>query len=104
MAIRYPQLLRSLNLIDTSAALETFFAKLKYRFLFWLEADPGESSLIIQNGANILIGKSANPIIKGAIEIESGANIEINGRIEIVEAADDKPIAVAKAKLQRLEK
>ncbi|MEO6172462.1 MAG: alpha/beta hydrolase [Arenimonas sp.] len=35
LAVRYPQLLRSLNLIDTSAAPESFFAQRKYRFLCW---------------------------------------------------------------------
>jgi len=36
LAARHPQLLRSLNLIDTSAAPESFFAQRKYRFLCWM--------------------------------------------------------------------
>jgi 3-oxoadipate enol-lactonase len=35
LAARYPQLVRSLSLIDTSAAPEPFFARWKYRFLCW---------------------------------------------------------------------
>jgi len=71
--------------------------------VYKLKADPRESSILISKGANIVIGKSANVIIKGNIEIESGANIDILGRLEIVEAADAEAISFAKARLEKQE-
>lgn len=71
--------------------------------VYKLKADPRESNIIISKGANIVIGKSANVIIKGNIEIESGAKIDILGRLEIVEAADVEAILLAKARLQKQE-
>lgn len=72
--------------------------------VYKLKADPRESNVIISKGANIVIGKSANVIIRGNIEIESGASIEILGRLEIVEAADADAILVARARMQKQEK
>lgn len=72
--------------------------------VYSLKADPRESNVVISKGANIVIGKTANVIVKGNIEIESGAHIDILGRLEIVEAADAQTVSVAKAKLQRLGK
>lgn len=71
--------------------------------VYKLKADPRESNIVISKGANIVIGKSANVIIKGNIEFESGASIEILGRLEIVEVADAESIAIAKARLQKQE-
>ena len=71
--------------------------------VYKLKADPRESNLVISKGANIVIGKSANVIIRGNIEIESGASIEILGRLEIVEAADAEKISIAKTRLQKQE-
>jgi hypothetical protein len=71
--------------------------------VYKLKADPRESNIIISKGANIVIGKSANVIIRGNIEIESGAKIDILGRLEIVEAADAEAISIAKARLEKQE-
>ncbi|MEO6171849.1 MAG: hypothetical protein ABIP02_01900 [Arenimonas sp.] len=51
-----------------------------------------------------MIEKIASVIIKGNTETERGANVEIFGRLEIVNVADDHAIAIAKANLQKAEK
>jgi ribosomal protein L37AE/L43A len=70
--------------------------------VYKMQAEKTASSLIIQKGANVVIGQNARVSVRGGMEIEAGANVEILGRLEIIEMASPEAIAVAKAKLQRV--
>jgi hypothetical protein len=70
--------------------------------VYKLESDSKESKVIIGKGANVLIGKTASVTIRGGVEIEAGAHVLVEGKIEIIEAASADAIAVAKAKLQKI--
>lgn len=69
--------------------------------VYKLQSDPKEATLVIAKGANVVIGKSANVTVRGGIEIEAGANVLVDGKIEIIETASPEAIAVAKARLQK---
>jgi len=70
--------------------------------VYKLQSDPKQSKVVIGKGANIVVGKTANITIRGSVEIETGANIVIDGKIDIIEAAGPEAVAVAKAKLQKM--
>jgi len=72
--------------------------------VYKLASDPNESTLIIKKGANVLIGKTASVTVHGGIQIEAGANVSIDGKLEIVERAEPEAVAIAKAKLEKQEK
>jgi len=44
----------------------------------------GEPKVSIQHGANVIFGRSADVEIHGDIEIEDGANVDVQGKISIV--------------------
>lgn len=44
----------------------------------------GEPTLTINTGANVMFGKNANVEIRGDIEIQSGANVDVQGKIVVV--------------------
>lgn len=56
-------------------------------------------AVIINRGANVVFGKGANVVIKGGLEIESGANVKIDGKITLLKRAPDEVIAAAKLRL-----
>ncbi|MEO8002737.1 MAG: TFIIB-type zinc finger domain-containing protein [Arenimonas sp.] len=70
--------------------------------VYKLQSDPNESKIVIKKGANVVVGKTANITIRGGVEIEAGANVLVDGKIEIIEAASAEAIAMAKAKLQKV--
>jgi len=71
--------------------------------VYKLQSDPRESSLVIKKGAHVVIGKSANVSVRGDIEIEAGADVRVDGKLEIIEKAAPEAVAIAKAKLQKIE-
>lgn len=71
--------------------------------VYKLPPDPKSSRVVIQKGANVVIGKTANITIKGSVEIEAGAHVQVDGKIEIIEAASPEAVAVAKARLQKVD-
>jgi hypothetical protein len=44
----------------------------------------GEASLVIRKGANVTFGKSANVEIHGDVEIQPGANVDVEGNVTMV--------------------
>jgi len=44
----------------------------------------GEPTLTINKGANVTFGKNANVEIRGDIEIQSGANVDVQGKVVMV--------------------
>jgi DNA-directed RNA polymerase subunit RPC12/RpoP len=43
-----------------------------------------EPSLVINKGARVSFGKNSNVEIRGDIEVESGANVDIKGRVTVL--------------------
>jgi uncharacterized Zn finger protein len=43
-----------------------------------------EPTLTINKGANVVFGKNANVKIRGDIEIQSGANVDLQGKVVVV--------------------
>ncbi len=70
--------------------------------VYKLQSDPKQSKLVIGKGANVVVGKTANITIRGSVEIETGAKVFVDGKIEIFEAASPDAIVMAKAKLQKV--
>lgn len=58
-------------------------------------------TVVIKKGANVVFGKSANVVIKGGLEIEDGANVQMDGKITLLERASEEAITAAKLKLQQ---
>ena len=44
----------------------------------------GEPSVVISKGANVVFGEHADVEIHGDIEIEDGANVDIQGKVSVV--------------------
>ena len=44
----------------------------------------GEPTLIINKGANVIFGRNANVEVRGDVEIESGAKVDIQGKVTLV--------------------
>ena len=44
----------------------------------------GEPILTINKGANVIFGKNANVEIRGDVEIQDGAKVDIQGKITVV--------------------
>lgn len=60
------------------------------------------TQVVIKKGANVKFGKSAKVKIRGELMVEDGANVEIEGEIEIVERSSTERVAAAKEELERL--
>ena len=61
--------------------------------VFRVKDDKAEQpKVIIGKGANVVFGKSSNVTIKGGVKIESGANVQFHGKLEIVEKGDEEKI------------
>jgi DNA-directed RNA polymerase subunit RPC12/RpoP len=43
-----------------------------------------EPALIISKGANVVFGRNANVEVRGDVEIESGANVDFNGKVTLL--------------------
>jgi hypothetical protein len=61
------------------------------------------SGVTIMKGAKVTFGKNANVTIKGGLTIQEGADVEINGKITLIEKSEDKKIQEAKTKLKKLD-
>ncbi len=61
-------------------------------------------NVVIQNGAKVTFGKNANVLIHGSLEIENGAEVDILGKITLVEKGDDKKIELARKKLKKIDR
>ncbi len=43
----------------------------------------GEPAVVIGKGANVVVGKKGNVEIKGGLEIQSGANFDVQGQVVV---------------------
>ena len=48
------------------------------------EVITGEPKLTINKGANVIFGRNANVEIRGDVEIQSGAKVDIEGKVIVV--------------------
>jgi hypothetical protein len=44
----------------------------------------GEPTLVINKGANVTFGKNSNVEIRGDIDVQSGANVDIKGKVTVL--------------------
>ncbi|MGB7537845.1 MAG: hypothetical protein WBM17_04840 [Anaerolineales bacterium] len=44
----------------------------------------GEPTLVINRGANVIFGKHADVEIRGDIDVQSGANVDIQGKVTVL--------------------
>ncbi len=58
--------------------------------------------VIIKKGAKVTFGKNAKVIIRGGLEIEDGAEVNIMGTLTLIEKSDNKTIKSAKKKLKKI--
>lgn len=61
-------------------------------------AAPDEPRVVIRKGANVTFGKNANVEIRGGLEIEDGAHVEINGKLTLIQKGDENLIEQARQK------
>ena len=61
--------------------------------IFKVKDESSESpKVIIGKGANVVFGEKSNVTIKGGVKIETGANVQFLGKLEIVERGDEEKI------------
>ncbi|MBS2028460.1 MAG: hypothetical protein JST54_11190 [Deltaproteobacteria bacterium] len=66
------------------------------------EAAPSSGAhVIIGKGAKVVFGASAKVVIRGGLEIEDGADVQINGSLELVEPGDPVLIQQARDRVSR---
>ncbi len=61
-------------------------------------AAPDEPRVVIRKGANVTFGKNANVEIRGGLEIEAGARVELNGKLTLIQKGDENLIEQARQK------
>jgi DNA-directed RNA polymerase subunit RPC12/RpoP len=49
-----------------------------------------EPTLFISNGANVTFGKTADVEVRGDIEIEKGATVDIQGKVTVLKGGDQQ--------------
>ena len=57
-------------------------------------------AVVIRKGANVVIGKNADVVVRGGLEIESGANVQMLGKLTLVERGSDEMIQQARLRLK----
>jgi len=57
--------------------------------------------VVIGKGAHVVFGANAKVVIKGKLEIEDGADVQINGSLELVEPGDPVLIQQARDRVSR---
>jgi hypothetical protein len=71
--------------------------------LYSIDKPDSSAGVTIMKGANVTFGKDANVVISGGLEIQDGANVEINGNLTLLEKSSEEIIEAAKTKLKRVE-
>ena len=51
-------------------------------------AHGSSAKVIIGSGAKVVFGSSSNVVIRGGLEIRDGAEVQLNGRLTLLEAGD----------------
>jgi len=60
-------------------------------------------SVVIKKGANVVFGKNAKVEIRGGMEVEDGANLQVDGELTLLKRAPEEAVAAAKLKLMKKE-
>jgi len=58
-------------------------------------------TVVIRKGANVIIGRKARVTIKGGVEIQEGARVQVDGEITLLERAPEEAINAARLKLRK---
>jgi len=53
-----------------------------------------EPSLVIQKGANVTFGKNAQVEIHGDIEVDAGAHVDIQGKVEVLKGGQKQEFSL----------
>lgn len=56
-------------------------------------------TVVIGKGASVVIGKSARVTIRGGVEINDGARVQVDGEVTLLERAPEEAINAARLKL-----
>ena len=67
-------------------------------------SEPSDAQVVIRKGANVVFGKSSNVSIRANLNIESGANVQFLGKLELVKKAPKEKVDQARSRLLELEK
>jgi len=68
--------------------------------LFFIDNNSDDFSVIIEKGAEVVFKPSADVTILGKLKIEDGAEVELNGKITLIEKSSDNKIRKAKLRLK----
>ena len=63
-----------------------------------------EPILEISKGAHVIFGKNANIEVRGDIEVQNGANLEIQGKVTVLEGNKQQPFKLELIKDEGAEK
>ena len=67
--------------------------------LYFIENNDTESGVTIKKGAKVIFGPNANVTIRGKLKIEDGADVQFNGKINLIEKGSDEDIKKSKLRL-----
>ena len=71
------------------------------RSLFKMQPPQSSNSgVIIKKGGNVILGENSHVVIKGSLHIEDGANVQVLGKLEIIEKGSNEDIQKAKSILK----
>lgn len=57
-------------------------------------------TVVIRKGANVIIGRKAKVTIKGGVEIQEGARVQVDGEVTLLERAPEEAINAARLRLR----
>ncbi len=71
------------------------------RTLYQRRAEPASTGakVHIGKGAKVVFGASAKVVIRGSLDIDEGADVRVDGALELLEAGDPELIRQAREKL-----
>ncbi|MBN1531731.1 MAG: hypothetical protein JXA20_03630 [Spirochaetes bacterium] len=71
------------------------------RSLFDAPSVRGGAKLFIKNGASVIVGRGGRVVVRGGMEVGSGAKVQIDGSLVLVEPGSDEEIEEARFRLAR---
>lgn len=57
-------------------------------------------TVVVREGANVVIGRKAKVTIRGGVEIQKGARVQVDGEVTLLERAPEEAITAARLKLR----
>ena len=58
-------------------------------------------TVVIRKSADVVLGPKAKVIIRGGLEVEEAARLQVDGEITLLERAPEEAITAARLKLQK---